>query len=318
SSAARFVPPSAPPASITTTLRTWGEMSVSSAIAWEASTSPSILTSCSARSPQVLRRPRHASGGDDRLLRPPLVRPAALPRARAARAGAPGGRGVVLRAPALEDVSEHVARRDPARGAGDPEERRRTRDRRRSVPALVVALAVQRARERVQHRLRPAEPRLPAREGARHADDGRVARRALRLPGDRVDRAGDPQALPRLLRQPAARARRRDRDLDLRAVRLPRLRVLRAHERRPDPARGAPGCGHRRRDSGGDLPGAPGLRRHLEAQPGAADAVRPRDPARLALRDGERDRARGRGELVAFRARGALGPALAQAADCVA
>ena len=35
--------------------------------------------------------------------------------------------------------------------------------------------------ERVQHRLRPAEPWLPAREGARHDDDGRLARLALRV-----------------------------------------------------------------------------------------------------------------------------------------
>ena len=53
-----------------------------------------------------------------------------------------------------------------------------------------------------------------------------------------------------------------------------------------------PGRDHRRGDPRGDLPGAPGLRRHLEAQPRPADALRPGDPARLAVRDGERDRAR--------------------------
>ena len=99
------------------------------------------------------------------------------------------------------DVPEHVGRLDPARGPRDPGERDGARACRRRVPALVVALALLRARERVQHRLRPAEPRLPARQGARDADDGRLARRALRGARDRVDRRGAAEALRRLQRQ---------------------------------------------------------------------------------------------------------------------
>ena len=44
---------------------------------------------------------------------------------------------------------------------------------------------------------------------------------------------------------------------------------------------------------------AAGVRRRLEAQPGAADALRAGGAARVAVRDGERDRDRRRGELVA-------------------
>ena len=48
-----------------------------------------------------------------------------------------------------------------------PEELGDARDRRRRRAALERALALQRARVGVQHRLRPPEPLLPAREGAR-------------------------------------------------------------------------------------------------------------------------------------------------------
>ena len=59
---------------------------------------------------------------------------------------------------------------------------------------------------------------------------------------------------------------------------------------------GAVGRGVRAR---GDVPAPAGVRAHLEAQPGAADAVGAGGAARLALRDGERDRARRRGQLAA-------------------
>ena len=72
-------------------------------------------------------------------------------------------------------------------------------------------------------------------------------------------------------------------------------------ERRPDVARGAAGRGDGGDHPRGDVPVPAGVRRHLEAQPGAADAVGPGDPARVAVRDGERDRARRRGQLVARR-----------------
>ena len=57
-------------------------------------------------------------------------------------------------------------------GAG---QRGHARDRRRRRPPLVVAVALQLARVGVQHRLRPAEPLLPAREGARRRGHGRLA-----------------------------------------------------------------------------------------------------------------------------------------------
>ena len=44
-------------------------------------------------------------------------------------------------------------------------QRHLARDRRRRVPALVVALALQRAGVGVQHRLRPAQPAVPPRQG---------------------------------------------------------------------------------------------------------------------------------------------------------
>src|SRR6202000_2207035 len=103
---------------------------------------------------------------DDRLLRAALVRAAALPGARPARVRPPGDAALVLRPRAEAHLPEHLIRLDPERGAEDPGERGYTRDRRRWVPALVVALVLQRARERLQHRLRAAEPGLPAREGA--------------------------------------------------------------------------------------------------------------------------------------------------------
>ena len=64
-------------------------------------------------------------------------------------------------------------------------------------------------------------------------------------------------------------------------------------------AGGAARRDHRSGDPRGDVPGAAAVRARLEAQPGAADALGPGGAARLALRDGERDRARRRGQLVA-------------------
>ena len=63
-------------------------------------------------------------------------------------------------------------------------------------------------------------------------------------------------------------------------------------------ARGAARGGRRRDPARGDLPVPAGVRPRLQAQPGAADALGPGGAARLAVRDGERDRARRRGQLV--------------------
>ena len=126
---------------------------------------------------EVLRRPRHAPRGDDRLLRAALVRAAALPLAR--RCSASRTRPTRARSSCASCSGRSRARRSTrscTRCAAIQDNAPRSASSAR-VPALVVALALQRARERVQHRLRPPEPRLPARQGARDDDDGRLARR---------------------------------------------------------------------------------------------------------------------------------------------
>ena len=133
------------------------------------------------RAGEVLRRPRDAPRGDDRVLRAALVRAARCSsRCRCS--------GATNQAEPSSFFVRELQRTFPSTSVDsilravrrDPGERDRARARRRRVPALVVAVALQRARERLQHRLRPAQPRLPAREGAGVADDGRLARRALR------------------------------------------------------------------------------------------------------------------------------------------
>ena len=64
-------------------------------------------------------------------------------------------------------LDEHHHARPPRAG-----QRRGARDHRRRRPALVVALALQRARVGAQHRLRAAEPAVPPREGHRRGSDG--------------------------------------------------------------------------------------------------------------------------------------------------
>ena len=172
---------------------------------------------------------------------------------------APGQSGIPLRAGAVADVPEHVARLDPRRGARDPEECRRARNRRRRVPAGGPSLSLFSVlEERVQHRLRPPEPRLPAREGTRDGDDGRLARRALRLARDRVGRTGNPQALPRVRGKCDFGAGRGDRHVDARRAAVPDDGLLRPHERRRDAARGAARRGRGdHRNYQGHVPDAP-------------------------------------------------------------
>ena len=124
---------------------------------------------------EVLRRPRHPPRGDDRLLRPPLLGLADLPRAGAARLHR-AGRGVELSRPraaeALPVAVDHGHRQGRRRDHLECDD---ARPDRRRVPALDVALALQRARVGVQHRLRAAEPPVPAREVPRDAVHGRLA-----------------------------------------------------------------------------------------------------------------------------------------------
>src|SRR5581483_8565129 len=185
-SVATFAPVTPPSAATTTTSFTCGEISVRSAIAWSASMAPSILAASAGRPVEVLPRSRYPPRRDDRVLRAPFVRAAVVPVARAARARTPGEPALVLRPRVGEDVPEHVGHVDPQRDPRDPGERRHARHRRRRVPALVVALVLLRARERVQHRLQPPEPRLAPRQGTGHGDDGRLARSAVRVARHRL------------------------------------------------------------------------------------------------------------------------------------
>src|SRR5207253_4934125 len=85
---------------------------------------------------------------------------------------------------------------------------------------------------------------------------------------------------------------------------LPRLLLLRADEReRPVAAGSPPRCDRCCSPPGGDLSGAPALPALRGPQSCVACVRRSGDPARLALRDGERDRVRRRAELVGRAAR---------------
>ena len=107
---------------------------------------------------QVLRRPRHAPGGDDRLLRAPLLRLADLPRARAARLHR-AGRGVELPRRELQNLFPSQSIADIVEVVEAITENATTLGLiGGALPALDVALALQRARVGLQHRLRAAEP----------------------------------------------------------------------------------------------------------------------------------------------------------------
>ena len=91
---------------------------------------------------------------------------AARPRAPRRRVGLPR-QGAEPRVPE-QLAEEHPLARPPGAGQrGDP------RDRRRRRAPLVVALALQRARVGVQHRLRAAEPSVPQGQGHRGGRDAR-------------------------------------------------------------------------------------------------------------------------------------------------
>src|SRR5918995_393568 len=223
---------------------------------------------------EVLRRPGNPPRGDDRVFRAARLRAADLPLAVPSRLHRPTER-VELPGPRDQagppgdaDRGHRAPRRDRAGQRG------RARAPRRGVPAVDRALALQRARVRVQHRLRAAEPSVPPGEGAR-------ARAARGLAGD-------------------------DRRLDARSLRVHRLRVLRAHEREPPYPRRAAGSDPRVRAAPDVLPDPARLPALCGDQPGAEGVRLARDPAGLALRDVERDRVRRRAELVAdLRTRGA-------------
>ena len=122
------------------------------------------------------------------------------------------------------------------------------RDRRRRVPALDVALALQRARVGVQHRLRPAEPLVPAREGAR-VDAACVGSLVTLFVALLVGSLGVAflGTTRRRSSTTTCRVRALGRRLVARRLRLRRLRLLPADERGADRPRRAAGRGRSRR-----------------------------------------------------------------------
>ncbi len=125
---------------------------------------PGACAAQTAARPEVLRRPRPTPRGDDRVLRAARVRAADVPRALAARRS-PGARtsraSSCARSARFPGDADRGHRRASSARAG---QRRDARHRRRCLPALDGALAVQRARVGLQHRLRPSEPPLRPRE----------------------------------------------------------------------------------------------------------------------------------------------------------
>ena len=124
-------------------------------------------------------------------------------------------------------------------------------DRRRRRAALDLPLALQRARVGVQHRLRPAEPLVPAREGARRPTDGRLTGRrcSSRCSPARSASQRCRRYAPGFVVNQRLALRALDRGLAVRRLRLPRVVLLRPDERRRDAARGAAGRNARDRSS---------------------------------------------------------------------
>ena len=133
-----------------------------------AITSPAYTpAACIRSSAQVPGRPWNSPGGDDRVLRAALLRPASLPRALADRARRAAervelpGRGAAARLPReLGRPARHRRPLDP--GAGHV-----ALDHRRHRAPLGRARLLQRPRVGVQHRLRAAEPLLRPPEAPR-------------------------------------------------------------------------------------------------------------------------------------------------------
>src|SRR5262249_27483337 len=249
---------------------------------------------------QVLPRPRAAPGGDDRLLRAAVARPARLPGARdlhrrrsRRRLQLPRPRTAAHLPVALVQPVDRGRRRHPP-------ERGHARHRRRAAPRLVVAVALLGARVGLQHRLRPPEPVVRARQGAR-------LRAARRLAGRAVHRArGGHVRLPRAdtlrrrsARQLAGRLHALAARLGGRGSDLPARRVLAADERAAAPRGRAAGRAARDRSARADLPGAADLPAPDEGRDHAAGLRRAAAAAHLALPDGQLDHPRRRGQLVA-------------------
>src|SRR5215475_4610494 len=296
-----------PSLSSTTAASIWLEISVrwASASAVGAMgltlTQPILRTDAAvaAAARQVLRRPRPAPRGDDRLLRAALVRAAALPDDLAALARRPARRVELPRHRAEARLPRQLDLEHRPHHPRGPAARDRPRDHRRRGAGVGVALAVQRARVGLQHRLRPAEPLVPAREAARRRADAALAGDVVRRAADRLVRLRPAEALRGLhRRQLVRRVRALGRRLAASRVRLSRRRLLPADERRAHLHGRPPGSRVRGDRARGELPGAAVVRPLLEQRDRAEGLRRAGTAARLAVRDGERDRLRRRGELA--------------------
>ena len=226
--------------------------------------------------------------------------------------------GLVHRADASDFLVKELSRAFPTQLAQEhpharpsrPGQRGDARHRRRRRASLVVALALQRARVRVQHRLRRPNRSFLHGQGRRGRRDGRDDHDALRRASSSARSAS--RSLKRyragLRRQQHRRPTSSRSQCRLgRRVRLRARRLPAADERRGHGARRASRRSDGRDRARGVVPGRPVLRPARRRQPGAARAGRTGDPAALAVRDGERDRVRRRAQLVAGRAHGATG-----------
>ena len=212
----------------------------------------------------------------------------------------PGRRVERLRPLPRGRVPEPIGRQHHARDECDPVEPHDALDRRRRRAAVELAVAVLRARVRLQHHLRPAEPGLPARQGICDRLHGDLAARPLHRIDHRHARLRP--AAPLRAGGSSARdgwRRRHGGGLSARALRVPALRLLPAHECAPDPARGAAGCPRRRDRARGDVARPAAVRVRLHRRRRLAGARNHIPPARVALRDGERDRVLRRVQLRA-------------------
>ena len=196
-------------------------------------------------------------------------------------------------------LPRHVARQHHQARPPGAGQRRGARDHRRHRPALVVALALQRARVGAQHRLRAAEPALPPREGLAAALMASVLTTLFVEPRRRRARRQRAEAQPRASRTAPSSPTSLSIGASLVGVFVFLLAVYRwlpntEVELARRAARRSAGRGRAR----GVVPGAADVRPLRRRQRDAADARRPGDPADLALRDGERDRLRRRDQLV--------------------
>ena len=253
---------------------------------------------------EVLRRPRHAPGGDDRLLRA---------RSRSSRSSSSRFAllGLFGRADASDFLVRELQRGLPGElaqehrqarphGAG---QRGRARDHRRRRFLLWSSLSLFSALESAFNIVygRPNRPFLHGKALAAALMVG-LARRALRRASSSARSAStcSNRYAPGVRAQPGGRVRALDRRVARSRVFVFLARVYHLLTNADaDAARRAAGRGRGDARARGDVPGRCRSTSASRATRPPQALRRPGDPARLALRDGERDRARRRGQLVA-------------------